>query len=154
MIYLPYNDIGEILQTTSSPLTGRESVYTALLPDAIGTLSTTDESISNEKYRIDLSSTPTIVAKTSILVPSSNTTAVNTAVTFTGIPSTVSVNVSSELIPTVDNDEASDFEHNSDDTVEITDGELTFTTDLTGTYILLFTSPLYLPTNTTITVTE
>ncbi len=152
MIYLPYNSIGEILQTTSSPLTGRESVYTALLPDAIGTLSTTDESISNENSRIDLSSTPTIVDKISVAVPSSATTSVNTAVAFTGIPSTVSVNVSSELVP-VEGD-GSVIPYNDDDAVEITDGTLDFTTDLSGTYTLVFTSPLYLITTTVITVTE
>ncbi len=152
MIYLPYNSIGEILQTTSSPLTGRESVYTALLPDAIGTLSTTDDSISDETSRVDLSSTPTIVDKIAVAVPSSATTTVNTAVTFTGIPSTVSVNVSSELVPA--EGDGSVIAYNDDDAVEITDGTLDFTTDLSGTYTLVFTSPLYLDTTTVITVTE
>ena len=152
MIYLPYSDIGEILQVSSSPFTGRESIYTDLLPDAVGTLSTTDDTVSNATSKIELYSTPAIVAKTVIGVPTTLTTSVNTTLSITGVPSTVSVvaTLGDELTGIKENG-------NPDNGYELTsipDGTLEFTTDLAGDYTLVFTSPIYLETTTVITVTE
>ncbi len=93
-----------------------------------------DTEISDEFYKVDLT-TLEIEPKTYITSTTSITAAENALATITGLP-----------------DCTATF---SDGTsLEIADGELSVSCDLEGEQMVYLTSPIYLPTTVTFTVTE
>jgi len=121
----------------------RNSFGSSIVVDSSESYIEVDDTISDGTYRIDLS-TQTPELKTDFPVATTYATTVNTTLSFTGIPTDAQVEYAAE-----DGSTTSELIY-----LDISDGTLDFTTDLAGTYTLVFTSPLYLGVTTVITVTD
>ncbi len=93
-----------------------------------------DTEIEPELYKVDLS-TLEIVPRTMITTTTDITAQANNLATITGLPDCTA-------------------EFSDDTSLEITDGELSISCDLEGEQMIYLTSPIYLPTAVTFTVTE
>ena len=148
MIYLPYSSTGEILQATSSPVEGNESEYTSVIPNAVGTVTTSDSTVSPGTHRINLSTlAPEDMPYMSVSTTYSTT--VNSSISITGLP-----NCTTYYYEDADIKDGDDITTLDLPNVEVSDGQLDFTSDLAGEYTLVFSAPLYLGTTTVITVTD
>ncbi len=102
----------------------------------------------DDLYKVDLT-TLTIVPKTYIDTPLTLSTTVNVPVVIAGLPDCTAEYAVTPPEPIDTEELASETYIASDD---ITDGTLNLTVDLAGSYTIVLTSPIYLPTIIELTV--
>lgn len=133
-----------VYETTTGVITQiRTSPNTTIIVPSGQDYVAVNSNVDDVSYLIDLN-TLLPVAKTAYPVSTALSTTVGTTLSLTNLPNGTISSTFKEGVP----DEVNLTY------VDITDGTLDFTTDLSGTYTLVFTSPLYLATTTVITVTE